>query len=63
MLLWIVSFTFFCELDGDNSTASVIVVMEDVSDNAFDADLLNDPLVKKKCVFLLNLQFSYVYLL
>ena len=51
MLLGMVCFTFFCELDGVNSTASVTVVMEDVSDNAFDVDLLDDPLVKKSLHF------------
>ena len=41
-----------CELDGITSTGSVIVVMEDVSDNAFDVDLLDDPLVKYICICL-----------
>ena len=38
---------FFCELDGITSTASFIVVIEDVSHNAFGDDLLDDSLVKK----------------
>ena len=33
------------------STVSVTVVVEDVSDNAFDVDLLDDPLVKKVFIF------------
>ena len=43
---------FVCELDGITSAASVIVVMEDVSDNAFDVDLLDNPLVKKSLYLL-----------
>ena len=50
MLLSIACFTFFCELDSITLTASVIVVIEDVSDHAFDVDLLDDPLVKKACI-------------
>ena len=53
MLLSIVC-EFSCEFDGITSTASVIVATEDVSGNAFDVDSLDDPLVKKKIVSLLN---------